>query len=112
MKSIKKRFAPHEGYDMAKELLMTLKAKNIPVRDIYLFGSVAKGESLITHDIDILVVTEPFQQSVCEENSMIFHEGAAIHDAIEAIAMRTDVFDGPFSSLAREVKHYGIRVKE
>jgi predicted nucleotidyltransferase len=109
---MKQRFAPHEGYDMAQQLLRTLQEKKIPVRDVYLFGSVARGESAITRDIDILVVSEPFHPTTEEEQAVIFSEGISIHPSIEAISMRSEVFDGPFSSLAREVKHYGVRVRE
>ncbi len=106
-----KPLAPHEGYALAEELKERLVAKNVPVSAMYFYGSVARGNAHRDSDIDVVVVVDPFKEHPWEEKQMVWHEGAEVDIRIEALCMRPEQFESPWSSLAREVKHYGILVR-
>jgi len=99
-----------EGIVLARKLKVKLRQKGIPVKTIYLYGSVAKGETHPWSDVDIAVVCPPFRPTRHEENLEVSKNRWDIDLRIETICLHPEDFENKYWSLPQEVKKYGIPV--
>ena len=98
------------GVILAKKLKASLVAEGLPVKQVILFGSVAKGTAKDSSDIDIAVVCLPFAPTRHDENTRIRHIRRSLDTKIEPICLHAEDFQNTFSTIAREVERYGIAV--
>ena len=98
----------NEGLQLARELSDALRAKGYPVRDVFLFGSVAKGTASADSDIDLAIVCQPFRSSRAAENGEFLWVSKDVDLRIETVCLHPEDFDNRYSTLAQEVKRYGI----
>lgn len=82
----------------------------IPVKSAYLFGSYAKGNSNSFSDIDICVVSEKFGKDYFRESVILGNLANNVDYKIEAVPMTPDDMNDKYSTLASEIKKYGILV--
>ena len=99
-----------DGIKIARQLKKHLEDKRYPIRQVLLFGSVAKESSTEHSDIDIAVVCEPFLSSKSDENGEFLWEGKKINIHIQTVCFHPKDLDDRFSTIAQEVKKYGITV--
>lgn len=99
-----------EGLRAARSLSERLKHKGIPVHDVYLFGSVARGTANKDSDVDIAVVCEPYKATKHLENVEFLLEGKKIDMRIQTVCLHPLDFDNPYFTLAKEIQRYGIAV--
>jgi len=82
----------------------------IPVNSAYLFGSYAKGSSNKSSDIDICIVSSKFGKDYFEESLKLRFLTSTIDPRIEAVPLHPKDLDDKYSTLASEIKKYGILI--
>lgn len=99
-----------EGLALAGRFKALLLQRGYPVRRVVLYGSVAKGTARPDSDIDIAVVTDPFQESHVRESGDILLASKDIDLRIETVTLHPEDFDRPYFALAREIEETGVEV--
>ena len=99
-----------DGLHLALSLKERLLDKGYPIRQVYLFCSVAKGTTHRYSDIDIAVVCDPFLPSKHDENVTFLHTGHEIDVRIETVCLHPEDFRNRYFTLAKEVERHGITV--
>ena len=97
-----------DGIALAGELKTLLKKKNIPVEQVFLFGSAAKETMHKWSDIDIAVVCQPFGATKHEENVTFLSIGHGLDLRIETVCLHPEDMNNKYSTLVQEVKKYGV----
>ena len=98
------------GIQLARSLKKELLKQGIPVRQLFLYGSVAKGKTHKWSDVDIAVICDPFGSSRLEENLACSTARWDIDLRIETVCLHPEDLKNGLSTLAHEVKKYGIAV--
>jgi len=93
---------------IAQRYVQGLKNSGIPIVKAYLFGSYAKGNPHEYSDIDICVVSDSFGNDYIEESVNLRKLAFDIDNRIEAVPFTTDDLNDKYSTLASEIKKYGI----
>ncbi len=93
-------------------LKKSLSKKGIEVRDIFLFGSHARGENLKTSDVDLIVVSDnwaevPFLERLDMVNEIIWEEKLG---NVEAIPVTTRELEERTSMILRDAEKYWVRL--
>ncbi len=99
-----------EGLRLVRRLRDRLVQHRLPVRQVYLFGSVAKGESHAWSDIDVAVICDPFKESKHEENMEVRKARRDIDIRISPICLHPEELQNKYSTIAQEVQRHGVSV--
>lgn len=99
MKNIKK---------IANKYIDKVKKSGITVKSAYLFGSYAKGNPTTNSDIDICIISPNFGQDYFDESLKLRYLTNKIDTRIEAVPFSLTDLDDKYSTLATEIKKYGI----
>lgn len=99
-----------DGLRLARRFKALLVERGYPVRRVVLYGSVAKGTAKAGSDIDIAVVTDPFDPSRIREGGDILLASKDIDPRIETVTLHPEDFGRPFFRLAREIERTGVEV--
>lgn len=83
----------------------------VPVQALILFGSVAKGTQRRWSDIDVAVVSRRFGRDAHAERVRLMRLGDPVSARIEPHAFHPDDLKDRWSTLAAEIRRYGIPVK-
>lgn len=87
-----------------------LEQNGISVSKVILFGSHAKGKASVDSDIDIAVISPQFGRDITEEMMLLRKIALKVDSHIEPVPFRPEDMDDTFSTLAQEIKRYGIDV--
>lgn len=98
------------GLSIAKKLKELLQESNIPVQDLYLYGSYAKGLASEDSDIDIAVICQPFKQSKIQETVAMYMNIVDTEPKCEIHVLYPSELNNPYSIVASELRDYGIVV--
>lgn len=82
----------------------------IPLQDMLVFGSYAKGKARPQSDIDVAVISPAFGRDNLEERVRLMRLRRHISTAIEPHPLHPEDLENRWSTLAQEVKKYGIRL--
>ena len=99
MKNIKK---------IANKYVSEVVKSGIPVSAAYLFGSYAKGISNMYSDIDICIISPKFGKDYFKESLKLDSLTNGVDSRIEAVPLNPKDLDDKYSTLASEIKKYGI----
>jgi predicted nucleotidyltransferase len=99
-----------QGVRMAKSLKSRLKAAGYPIREVFLFGSVAKGTTHPASDIDVAIFCDPFLPTRHEENVAVRQLRRDLDLRIEPICLHPEDFEDRYSTIVQEIRNYGIPV--
>ena len=99
-----------EGIELARTLKQTLLQRNIPVRQVLLYGSVARGTTHTESDVDIAVICDHFRPTRLEENVEVSKARWDIDLRIETVCLHPEDLENQYSMIAQQVKKYGIPV--
>ena len=88
-----------------------LRQAGIPLDDLLLFGSHAKGTAHRWSDIDLAVVAPQFGHDSFDERIMLMQLSRGISDLIEPHPFHPDDLNNRWSTIAQEIKKYGIRIE-
>ena len=83
------------------------------VRQVYLFGSFAKGTIKEYSDVDLAIVlgsTDLSEASPFDENFKIFHEAQEYNSLLEVICFLQEEFDQDGGALIKQINKEGIRL--
>lgn len=97
---------------MAKGFLELLRHKH-DVREVYLFGSFAKGLAKDYSDVDLAIVLGSLdisEKSPFNEAFKIFHEAQKYNSLLEVVCFVQEEFDQDDGALIRRIKKEGIRL--
>lgn len=103
---INRRYALSVGAKLQKQLL----AKSIPLRTVFVFGSVATGKTHEWSDIDLAVVCDPFLASKFDEQNTMSRTARSIDVRAEVVCLHPGDFKNKYFTLAQEVRRHGITV--
>lgn len=95
-----------EVFNIAKHFKNHLEKMGIPVQQIYVYGSYAKGNPRYGSDIDICVISPAFEDKF-EATLMLGREAIKIDSRIEPVAYHPGKFED-WIPLVWEIKNNGI----
>jgi len=101
MKNIKK---------IANKYIEEVKKSGIIVKSAYLFGSYAKGKPHVDSDIDICIISPNFGKDYFKESLKLRYLTNKIDTRIEAVPFSLTDLNDKYSTLASEIKKYGIQI--
>lgn len=105
-----KRELPEKIIREVEEFKKILEADNLPITDMYIFGSYAKGNAKAKSDIDVAVVSPTFRSPWTAldylYNKLPYGKGWSI----EPVGFSPSDFESKYSSLINEIKTYGVRI--
>ncbi len=106
------RNLPKRVYEVSEKIKRALAKRGISVKEIYLFGSYAKGTFLKSSDIDLIVVSDdwknlPFLKRLDVVNEIIWREKLG---NVEVIPVTSEEFEKKESVVLRDASRYWIRV--
>lgn len=110
--SPKKRTPPtrDEGLAIASNMKQELLRQNYPVHNVYLYGSVARGEAHEWSDIDIAVVCDSFDVSKIREAQAFYKSYPQLDPRAQIVILHPEEKDNPFSIVASAVQEEGLTV--
>lgn len=97
--------------DIVRRYHRVLEQSGIPIQELLVFGSHAKGVDQPWSDIDVAVVSPAFGHDCLRERSQLLRLRRRISTSIEPHPFHPDDLHDRWSTLAQEVRKYGIRVE-
>lgn len=94
----------------SKKFIDEVKKAGIPVSRAYLFGSRAKGKARKDSDIDVAVISPAFGKDYFEEMGHLRDIALKIDDMIEPHPFNIKDLNDRYSTLAAEIRKYGILI--
>ena len=88
-----------------------IKKNGIPVQDVYIFGSMAKGNMHEGSDIDICIVSPSFGKNRFDERLKLMNLRDGISDLIEPHPYSPTDFNNPYDPLSVEIVRNGIHIQ-
>ncbi len=85
--------------------------QKIPVDQIILFDSQAKGTTHEWSDIDVCVISPVFGKNLFEEKLQLDRYTDDFSTKIEPTPMHPDMLKSKYNTLASEIRKYGIEIK-
>jgi predicted nucleotidyltransferase len=103
-----------QDYKIVEQFKQKLVENQIPVREIFVFGSRARGDAGPDSDLDVLVIVDERNSAIRKKVSDCAWEVGFASDIVIQSILRTkaDVEEGPEKSslFLRSVQQEGIRV--
>jgi len=100
-----------EVLDIVRRYGLELTRAGIEVEDLFIFGSHSKGTTHTGSDIDVAVVSSNFGHDSHDERVRLMRLRRKVSTLIEPHPFHPDEFNNRWSTLAQEVKKYGVRPK-
>ena len=100
---------PNKIKKVVEQYLTLLKNNNVPLKDVYLFGSYSNGSYNNDSDIDIAIVSEIFEGNRILDKDKIRKYSVAISSDLEILPFPPDDFNES-NPLAKEIIKTGIRL--
>jgi predicted nucleotidyltransferase len=87
-----------------------LRTNNIPLRKMFLFGSVARGQEHEWSDIDVGVVSEMFNKNRFDEAVHLRILALGVDAAISPFPLHPDDLNDRFDTVAEAIRREGIEI--
>lgn len=94
----------------AKKFVNRVSGSGIPVTKAFLFGSHARGTAKDYSDIDICVVSPKFGKNSFKEMSLLLKLSVGLDSRIEPFPFNEKGLNDRYSTLASEIRKYGILI--
>ncbi len=104
-----KKTIPKKIENKIKEYINVLKKDKLPIKEVILFGSYAKGKANKWSDIDLCVVSPRFKNSFLATQYLWIKRTSDHGVTIEPIGFSPTDFKEE-SSFIREIKKTGVRI--
>lgn len=92
---------------LIKKYRQVLLKAGIPVKQMILFGSYAKGTAKPWSDVDVCVVSPIFGKDDHDEMVRLMKLTSGVEDMIEPHPYHPDALTDPFDPLAHEIRMHG-----
>lgn len=99
-----------DAIKVTKKFVDYLKKVGIPVEKTLVFGSHAKGTSNLYSDIDVCIISSIFGKDNYDETVDLRKKALKIDDRLEPVAFSPEDLIDPYSTLASEIRKYGVSV--
>jgi len=101
-----------EVLGIIRNYIALVRAAGVPVSEVHLFGSRARGKEHDWSDIDLCVVSTAFGKDYSEEMSLLLTLTTKMDSPvpIEPIPFAPGDLKEKYSTLASEIRKYGKRV--
>lgn len=93
-----------------EEYIKILKADKLPISEVILFGSYAKGKQNKWSDIDLCIVSPKFKNAFKAMQYLWLKRTSDSSPAIEPLGFAPKDFEDNYDSLIHEIKTTGVRV--
>ncbi len=93
-----------------QKYVKALRKQNIPVDELYVFGSTARDQRHVWSDIDVAVVGKAFETDRIEEMMKLQSITCSIDPAISPIPMRPEDLQDRFDTIAQAVRSEGKKI--
>jgi len=93
--------------NLIKKYRTVLERSGIPVNQMILFGSYARGTSKPWSDVDVCVVSSIFGKNAYDEMVRLKHLTGSVEDMIEPHPYNEKDLADPWDPLAAEIRKYG-----
>lgn len=105
-----RRKIPKQLDTVIRQYLARLDAEKLPITNVYLFGSYAKGTEHEWSDVDLCVISPRFKNPLLAIQYLIVRRLSDMNYPIEPVGMTLEDFnDG--GALAAEIKKTGIKIR-
>ena len=101
---------PKKILAQAKAFKKILQGEKLPMHGFYIFGSFAKGTQHKWSDVDICVVSPKFKDAWHGLKYLTAKIPKEVNWVIEPHGLSPKDFSNKYSTLASEVKEYGIKI--
>lgn len=108
MKNTKKILTKKLVKNIADKYIGKVVNAGIPVSAAYIFGSYAKNNANVFSDIDICIISEKFGRDYFRESIILGNLANDVSYKIEAVPMNPNDMNDKYSTLATEIKKYGV----
>jgi predicted nucleotidyltransferase len=101
-----------EVIKLVNDFIQILRQRH-DIREVYLFGSFAKGMAKEYSDVDLAVVLGSLDNSFAppyDEYFKIFHEAQKYNSLLEVVCFNREEFDRDGGTLVRQIKREGIKL--
>ena len=92
------------------QYIETVKKSGIPVQEVYLFGSAARGTMHAGSDIDLCIISPVFGKNRFDERLRLMNMREGISDIVEPHPYSPSDFNDPYDPLSFEIKKTGVRL--
>lgn len=93
-----------------KKFARTIKYKGIPIAELIIFGSYAKGKAKGYSDIDLAIVSPKFGKDLIGELQFLLKQIRNVDDRIEPIPVSLEEYKYGISPFIFEVKKFGKEI--
>lgn len=107
---MRSRPTKQDGLRTARELKEKLVQRGYPIREVFLFGSVAHDSTHRWSDIDVAILCDRFLDSKHDENVQFLLDSKEVDMRIQTICLHPEDLENRYFGLAQEVKRHGIPV--
>lgn len=96
-----------------RSFVRLVEMNGIPVSDVRVFGSRARGSATRHSDIDVCIISPLFGKNRLEETGQLLRIASRLPRTLplEPVALSTEDLKDPWSSLAEEIRRDGIPLK-
>ena len=102
---------PREIIKLIEEFIKLVKAENISIDKVILFGSYAKGTNRADSDIDLAIVSRDFSEENCIDNmEMLLSKANLLKVDIQTIPFSIEEYNSP-KGIMEEILSTGIELK-
>lgn len=105
-----KKTIPKKLNGKIRQYINTLRADNLPIEKVVLFGSYAKGKQNKWSDVDLCVVSPKFKDSWSAMDYLWSKLTFNMDYTIEPVGFNPEDFNDKYSSLINEIKTSGIEI--
>lgn len=102
--------SPLVYYQVLRQYIEVMRESGLKVKEVYFFGSRAKGEEKKDSDLDVCVVSDDFSGDKVEDNKRLYKLARNVSTLIEPHAFSTEEFEDKYNFLAQEIKRSGIKL--
>jgi uncharacterized protein len=101
---------PQEITQRVKDYIAAVE-RDVPVEEVYLFGSHAKGTAKQASDIDIAIISSAFGKDEMAENRLLRRALLRVpYKYFDTIGYSPDYFHNGFSPLLDQIRKTGVRI--
>ena len=93
---------------IVNKYIINVKKQGIPVSEVYIFGSYAKGTADKHSDIDVCIISKKFGLDRQKERVLLMNIRSDSDDLIEPHPFSPKDFSNPFNPLAFQIKKHGL----
>ena len=104
-----RRILPKTVVQKVQNFAKCATLSGIPISEVYVFGSYAKGTNRKWSDIDVCIISPRFTNSFDALQELWSVRGGDFIP-IEPIGMTPEDLSDRYSSLATEIRKYGIKI--